>query len=44
MNERLRPFMEEHVLLRRYLVDYGVVVRDPDGTGYQLAPDPNGAT
>ena len=34
--ERLRPFMDEHVLLRRYLVDYGVLQREPDGTDYRL--------
>lgn len=37
INERLRPLMNEHVLLRRYLVDYGVVERNPDGTNYSLA-------
>lgn len=44
INERLHPYMEEHVLLRRYLVDYGVIDRNSDGTGYELAPDSNGAT
>lgn len=40
INERLHPYMEEHVLLRRYLVDYGVIDRNSDGTGYELAnPD-----
>ena len=39
INERLHPFMHEHVLLRRYLVDYGVIERNSDGTGYELASD-----
>ena len=38
INERLKPLMDEHVLLRRYLVDYGVLARDPDGSNYSLAP------
>ncbi|CAN5515614.1 DUF2087 domain-containing protein [soil metagenome] len=36
LNERLHPYMEEHVLLRRYLVDYGVIDRNADGTDYGL--------
>lgn len=39
INERLKPYMDEHVLLRRYLVDNRVVDREPDGTGYRLAPE-----
>ncbi|MGN6503485.1 MAG: DUF2087 domain-containing protein [Pseudolysinimonas sp.] len=37
ITERLSPYMQEAVLLRRYLVDYGVVDRNPDGTEYRLA-------
>jgi hypothetical protein len=37
ITERLAPFMDEAVLLRRYLVDYGVVERNTDGTEYRLA-------
>ena len=44
INERLHGYMEEHVLLRRYLVDYGVIDRNSDGTGYELASGANGAT
>lgn len=34
INERLHRFMDEHVLLRRFLIDYGVVQREDDGTNY----------
>lgn len=34
---RLETIAEDAVLLRRYLVDYGVVVRRPDGSIYRLA-------
>ena len=36
ITERLAPFMDEAVLLRRYLVDYGVVERNTDGTECRL--------
>ena len=44
INERLHAYMDEHVLLRRYLVDYRIIDRDSDGTGYELASGTNGAT
>lgn len=34
---RLEEIAEDAVLLRRYLVDYGVVIRRPDGSIYRLA-------
>lgn len=37
LTDRLLPYMDEHVLLRRYLVDYGVVERARDGSWYELA-------
>lgn len=33
---RLEDFADDAVLLRRYLVDYSVVIRRADGTGYRL--------
>ncbi|MEO5921161.1 MAG: DUF2087 domain-containing protein [Pseudolysinimonas sp.] len=36
LNDRLHSYLDEHVLLRRYLVDYRVIDRNPDGTGYGL--------
>lgn len=35
LNERLHPWMEEHVLLRRYLIDYNVLIRSNDGAWYE---------
>jgi hypothetical protein len=37
INERLQPLMHEHVLLRRYLIDYRVLARNTDGSCYYLA-------
>lgn len=34
---RLGEFADDAVLLRRYLVDYGVAIRRPDGSAYRLA-------
>ncbi|PQZ91537.1 hypothetical protein CQ018_12865 [Arthrobacter sp. MYb227] len=34
---RLEEISDDAVLLRRYLVDYGVVIRRPDGSIYRLA-------
>lgn len=39
MNERVRPFSDNVAILRRYLVDYGLVERRPDGREYALAAD-----
>lgn len=30
------PFAMDHVQLRRYLVDYGMLERKKDGTGYRV--------
>jgi hypothetical protein len=37
INDRLRPFMDEFALLRRYLIDYRAVERTNDGSSYWLA-------
>jgi hypothetical protein len=34
---KLGEIADDPVLLRRYLVDYGVVLRQPDGSSYRLA-------
>lgn len=34
---RLREVSDEPVILRRYLVDFGILARRPDGTGYTRA-------
>jgi hypothetical protein len=36
LTARLLSYTDEHVLLRRYLVDYGVLTRARDGTWYEL--------
>lgn len=37
LTAKLEAFTEDPVLLRRYLVDYGMVLRQPDGSAYRLA-------
>jgi len=37
VNDRLLPYSEDVAVLRRYLVDYELVERYPDGTGYTLS-------
>lgn len=37
INDRIRPFMDEFALLRRYLIDYGAVERTNDGSRYWIA-------
>jgi hypothetical protein len=41
VNERLMEFSDDHVLLRRYLVDAGLLERTPSGSSY--SPVPTGA-
>lgn len=36
LNERLKEFFEDYVLIRRYLIDYGFMDRKSDGSGYWL--------
>lgn len=36
INARLRSFAEDFVLLRRYLVDFGLIERDQNGSSYRL--------
>lgn len=38
VTERLAAITDDPVALRRYLVDAGVLARDPDGTGYRRPP------
>lgn len=42
INERLKTVADDHVLLRRYLVDGGWLVRTASGSEYSLAPAPPG--
>ncbi len=35
-NDRLAEYTDDHVMLRRYLVDAGLVERAPDGSSYFL--------
>jgi hypothetical protein len=35
-NEMLKTFYDDYVLLRRYLVEYGLIDRKPDGSAYWL--------
>lgn len=37
VNERLRVFTDDHVTLRRYLVDAGILERTRSGTSYALS-------
>lgn len=37
LTSRLEEFTDDPVLLRRYLVDYGMLLRQPDGSAYRLA-------
>lgn len=39
LNERLRVFHEDVALVRRYLVDHGLLERTPTGTEYALPAD-----
>lgn len=42
INERLKEVAHDYVLLRRYLVDGGWLVRTASGSEYSLAPTPPG--
>ncbi|WP_309106040.1 DUF2087 domain-containing protein [Arthrobacter sp.] len=42
INERLKEIADDYVLLRRYLVDGGWLVRTASGSEYSLAPTPPG--
>lgn len=39
LNERLRVFHPDTALIRRYLVDHGLLLRAADGSSYQLDAD-----
>lgn len=43
IGERLRPFHEDVAVLRRYLVDAGLLERTRSGTAYALPESPEGA-
>ncbi|RSK53270.1 DUF2087 domain-containing protein [Bacillus canaveralius] len=36
LNQELQSIYEDHVMIRRYLVDYGFIERKPDGSQYWL--------
>jgi hypothetical protein len=36
VNAILQPFFEDHVMLRRHLIEYGFMERTPDGTSYWI--------
>ncbi|WP_307426460.1 DUF2087 domain-containing protein [Pseudarthrobacter defluvii] len=36
VNERLLSYTDDVVLLRRYMVDFGIVERTPTGSSYSL--------
>lgn len=38
LNERLRVFHPDVALLRRYMVDHGLLQRAADGSGYRMGP------
>ncbi len=38
LNLRLRRYHEDTAMLRRYMVDLGIIARDPAGRDYTLAP------
>ncbi len=40
VNERLLSYTDDVVLLRRYMVDFGVLQRTPSGSSYELAEQP----
>lgn len=35
-NEMLKAFYDDYVLLRRYLIEYGLIERKPDGSAFRL--------
>ncbi|MHC6592519.1 DUF2087 domain-containing protein [Arthrobacter sp. C152] len=39
VNERLLHYTDDVVLLRRYMVDFGVLERTPSGSSYALRPE-----
>lgn len=43
INERLKTVADDHVLLRRYLVDGGWLVRTASGSEYSLGPAASGS-
>ncbi|MDY0294303.1 MAG: DUF2087 domain-containing protein [Acholeplasmataceae bacterium] len=40
VNAILEPMMNDHVMIRRYLIDYGFMDRTDDGKSYWLVKDP----
>ncbi|MFD2170431.1 DUF2087 domain-containing protein [Tumebacillus lipolyticus] len=40
VNQILEPVYDDHVMIRRYLVEYGLLQRKPDGSQYWLESEP----
>jgi len=40
VNQILKPMLTDHVMIRRYLVDYGFLERTENGSSYWLVKDP----
>lgn len=40
VNQILKPMVDDYVMIRRYLVDYGFMKRTDDGKSYWLNKDP----
>lgn len=39
VNEIIKPMVDDYVLIRRYLIDYKMLSRTPDGKAYWLTAD-----
>ncbi len=39
VNEIIKPMVDDYVLIRRYLIDYKLLSRTPDGKAYWLTAD-----
>lgn len=40
VNDILKPMLPDHVLIRRYLIDYQMMDRSENGSSYWLVKDP----
>lgn len=40
LNDILKPIVDDYVMIRRYLIDYQMMKRTPDGKDYWLIVDP----
>lgn len=41
LNEILKPIVDDYVMIRRYMIDYQMMDRTPDGKDYWMIIDPN---